>query len=65
MTDRGGNDDIAIVPADGGAVRLLMETAGDENSPRLTPDGSTMVYVAEPLNKVLVTVKVASLLRQP
>ena len=41
-----GKRDIAVVPADSGAVTLLVNWAGADRSPRFSPDGQQIAFVS-------------------
>ncbi len=43
--DDGSASDIVIVPATGGAPRLLFENSGTDSSPRFSPDGRTIAFL--------------------
>jgi dipeptidyl aminopeptidase/acylaminoacyl peptidase len=43
--DDGSASDIVIVPASGGAPRLLFENSGADSSPRYSPDGRTIAFL--------------------
>lgn len=43
--DDGSASDIVIVPAAGGAPRLLFENSGTDVSPRFSPDGRTIAFL--------------------
>ena len=61
-TDRHGSSDIALVPADGGAIRMLTDSPDEEFLPQWTPDGSTIVFEQAPTDHKIVTVSVEALL---
>ena len=64
-TQRNGETDLAVVPADGGPVRMLTETPTiSESAGWWTPDGATIVYVAGDRSNQIVSVNVAALLRR-
>ena len=43
--DDGSASDIVVVPATGGAPRLLFENSGADSSPRFSPDGRTVAFL--------------------
>ena len=63
-TDRQGSSDIALVPTDGGPIRMLTNSPDEEYGPQWTPDGSTIVFVQEPTDHKIVMVSVEALLER-
>ncbi len=46
--DNNDNEDIWIVPAEGGEARRLTSNPGTDNEPRWSPDGKSMAYLSCP-----------------
>jgi hypothetical protein len=43
--DDGSGSDIVLIPAEGGAPRVLFENSGTDTSPRFSPDGKTIAFL--------------------
>jgi Tol biopolymer transport system component len=61
-TNRNGNSDIAAVPVEGGAVRMVVESPLDERIDDISRDGINLVYFGNSPNNQLVRVDVGPLL---
>lgn len=46
--DNNDNDDIWIVPSQGGEVRQITTNVGSDNAPRWSPDGKFIAYISNP-----------------